>query len=630
MTISTDTRTALTRLARRDPDSLRGALTAVAKGEAGAAEALSKKSGVDVGQLRAAAALAFEHGLDALFEASGDKKTAATTGSDHAPAFHAADGGHDAAGLFGLRAGKNDDVESLGVKGNGQDFTAHARSTAQVFGASARGPLESVPSARDLLRVRSGDVPAEKVAAALVEALVSSSPAAVKKAARTLQVYESYRRKADQDAKNYAHTGFSAFKFPKLDLPLAAGDAKKLAAAAAGTHDPATADIVVMLLQRGILKASPADREALLADPALKKLTTGDSGQLKASDGVEHPRGGCTGFFDEWNHEVLPGLDNIQKAIIETAKKRGATCPFARGNHAKGVEFGDVTMKTADAAPDWVKDLFGKVVKGGMIRVSGSQTNPDEPDSKPHQPGVRIVLPLEGSLDKGTARQVLDITANAGQTTHANTARKHTLFTERLTTAPDGTLADSTPGRLVRFLGEGIANGELFERIGEIKSAQDACSEANKQAFHEHQLYGRHAYFIGGRYVQFRVKVVEPTDFPNPSHDKAKNAALDAVSGTVAREGMKVALYVTEIPEGKPWLAEEEGWQGLRDTEYLAGTFEVPPQQATKDSAAHEWMHENTFAQSKDLLAQPVGLGRHRIPAYHASWEQRLKHRPGT
>ena len=488
--------------------------------------------------------------------------------------------------------------------------------------------LDVVPSSRDLLSVRSGDVPTEKAAAALKEGLLSSSPAAVKKAARTLQVYESYQRKAGQDRENFKGTGFTAFMFPEMEMKLSAADAQRLVKAVAATRDPATVDIVLMLVRRRIAELPPEEAKAVLGDASLKDLATGGDGQLKGSDGKESPRGGAKSFQEEWTTEVEPGMKNIREAIIETAVKRGPTCPYARGNHAKGVEFGNVTMKTADDAPDWVKELFGSTVKGGMIRVSMSTTNPDEPDSKnQQQPDVRVVLPLVGGLADGTAKQILDITANTGATTHAVTARRHTEFTKRLTTSHDGSMLDSDPMRVARFLGSGLTSGELRERIWELRSALDVAKLSKKQALHEHQLFGRHAYFIGGRYVQIRMKVTEPMDFANPQHDPRPNARQDVVAENVAKKGMKLAMYMTEIPEGKPGMAEEEGWAGLRSTEHIAGTFEVPAQPATSDSAAAQWFQSNTFAQSSDLLAQPVGLGRHRIPAYRASMEQRLASR---
>ncbi len=631
MSITAQSRSILGRLQAQQPEELRGALGAVANGKPGAAEALSAKTGIPVAELRAAAELSLNTSLDKLFAQTTDAQTVATTGADKPKAFQATAGGVDPRGLMGLQYKSADvaDVSTLAVKGGAQDFSAQNAAPAYGVQGGPRGELGAVPSSRDLLSVRSGDAKPADVAKALKEALLSGNPAVVKKAARTMQVVESYQRKAEADAKNYAGTGFVPFRFPKLDLQFSKEETAKLINAVATTRDPATVDIVMMTVKRGVV--SLADSNAVLGDARLKALGTGASGELPRSDGKETPRGEAKSFHDEWVNEVEPGMRNIREVIIQTAAARGASCPFSRGNHAKGVEFENVAMKTSEQAPDWVKDLFGSVVKGGMIRVSGSQTNPDEPDSKPHQPGVRITLPLKGKLEDGSASQILDITANSGETTHANTARKHTNFTKSLSLPPEGGLLDSQPVRIAKFLAGGAAKGEFLEEIGQIRSALGATKKANQEPFNEHDLYARHAYFIDGRYVQIRLKVVEPNDFPNPVNDPNPNARLDAVANTVAARGMKVAMYLTEIPQGKAELAEVEGWKGLRATEFLAGTFEVPRQQVSDDSAAHKYMQEHSFIPAGEkMVATGVGLGRHRTAVYQASQDQRLEHRPGT
>lgn len=628
MSISTQSRLILNQLQTQDPVGVRKALDEVAQETPGALQAFSAKTGIPPAELRLAAGLALEENLGHQFVAAGDPAGKVTRGADKPSAFGPADGGANTGGLTRLRfdAGETSNVQSLAVAGAAPDLSAAFTTPSYGVVSGTSGALGAVPSSRDLLSVRSGDADPAKVAAALKEALLSPNPAVVKKAARTLQILESYQRKAAADAENYEGTGFVPFRFPKLEIRLSAQESDALARAVTTTRDPETADIVLMSAQRGVL--TPADPSAAVASPALIKLGTGGSGLLKGSEGKESPRGGAKSFHEEWIKEVEPGMRNIREVIIKTAEARGAACPYARGNHAKGVEFGDVSMKVSPQAPEWVKDLFGSVVKGGMVRVSGSQTNPDEPDSKPHQPGVRITLPLEGRLEDGTASQILDITANSGETTHANTGRKHTHFTKSLSLPSEGGLLDSNPARVAKFLAGGLVRGELFEEVGQIRSALGATKKANQEPFHEHELFARHAYFIDGRYVQIRLEIVGPKDFPNPVDDPDPNARLNAVSSTVADRGIKIAMYFTEIPEGRAELAEVEGWQGLRASEVLAGTFEVPPQQASSDSAAHAYMQEHSFIPAGEkMVATGVGLGRHRTAVYQASQDQRLLRR---
>lgn len=626
MQISQRSQRALDRLRRQDASGFESALKAVLEGSPGAVEALEAKTGVSAAELRTAAELA-ERGIDEVFKQGGDSKRSAAIGANQPKAFAATSGGSDAAGLARLRFDHRDDVAPLAVTNANATSMPTSSASAPVYGVRATGEsaaLRNVPSLADVESVRAGDLDPATMARALKDALLSPNPQVVKKAARTLQVVESYARKAAQDRSNYAGTGFVPFTFPKVDLRFSSSEAAALAGSVATTRDPATVDILFMATRRGVLTLDHP--VAILDDKRLAGLSTGDSGLLKASEGLESPRDAKT-FHDEWVNEVEPGMRNIREVIIATAAARGASCPYARGNHAKGVEFENVKMKTADDAPEWVKDLFGDVVEGGMIRVSGSQTDPDEPDSKPHQPGVRLTLPLQGRLEDGSATQIFDITANSGNTTHANTGRKHTHFTKSLTTTKNN-FFDVQPLRVARFVGGGLLNGEAGERIGQIRSAIGATKEANQQPFHEHDLFARHAYFVGGRYVQFRLKVIEPQDFPNPVDDKNPNARLDAVSDTVAARGMKVAMYITEIPQGRAELAEEEGWTGLESTEVLAGVFEVPPQVASSNSSAAKYMQEHAFIPGGEkMVATGVGLGRHRVAVYQASQDQRHERR---
>lgn len=608
------TQSILAELRTADPNYLEGALRAVAQGTPGAVDELSERTGVAAAELRAAARAFVERELDQRFQKTGESKLKSSVGRDQPEAFRPGEHGINPAGLIALQFGARDDVASLAVTGV---------SPAPTAGSS---PRLRVPSLSEVEAIRAGDLDAASTVQALKVALLSAHPQDVKQAARTLQVIESYARKAAQDHTNYAGTGFTPFTFPEVELSFAKDELDKLADAVARTRDPETADILLMAERRGLIGTEP--QGSLSRHGKLVSLATGASGELAASDGVERPRGGAKSFHDEWVNEVEPGMRNIREAIIQTAAARGAGCPYAHGNHAKGIEFENVSMKTAEAAPAWVKELFGASKSGGMIRLSGSQTNPDEPDSEPHQPGLRVVIPIAGRLEDGSATQILDLTANAGSTTHAKTAARHTQFTKTFSVPREGLLG-LRPLRAAGHVFGGVFKGRALERAGEMRSALGSSGKANEELFHEHDLYARHAYFIGGRYVQIRMKVIEPQDFPDPRGDPRPNARLDVVQQTVADRGMKIAMYVTELPQGRAEMAEQEGWKGLEGTEYLAATFTVPPQNAAENTSAATYMREHPFVPAgPKMVATGVGLGRHRAALYEFAGNFRQQPRP--
>jgi hypothetical protein len=152
-----------------------------------------------------------------------------------------------------------------------------------------------------------------------------------------------------------------------------------------------------------------------------------------------------------------------------------------------------------------------------------------------------------------------------------------------------------------------------------MSNALSVTGKVKEQRFHEHDFYGRHAFFVAGRYVQIRFKVIEPKAFPDPRESQAPNARLDAVADTVASRGLKFAMFVTELPHGAdPALAEQEGWEGFPEKQL--GVIEVPRQLASSTSAAHQWMLEHPHLQSLPVHTfHAVGLGRHRVPIYEAS-----------
>mgnify|MGYP000347603460 CR=1 FL=1 len=486
--------------------------------------------------------------------------------------------------------------------------------------ASSTSAKDKVPGLGALEALKAGDAHVDDVATALKAGLLAAHPAARKKAASTLQVAESYARKAQQDAVNYAGTGFRALPFPSLKIALSAAETTSLVRKLVQGKDGNVVDIVRMAQREGLLTPTPADA---FNDAKLDTVADGKSGRLAGSDGRESPRD-ADSFHDEWVNTVEPGLQNIRSAIISTARARGGSCPYAHGNHAKGVAFGGAEMKVNKNAPQWAQDLFGDQLSGGMIRVSGSQTNPDQPDTEAHMPGIRIAFPLTGQLD-GSATQLIDLTANTGDTTHAQTAAEHTRFTQNIS-VPKGRLSGSTPLRALRHALGGLLEGKSpLRRIRQMRNAVEVTGMANAQRFDEHVFHARHAFFVGGRYVQVTFKVVEPKPFVDGRQRDTPNGRLDAVSETVANKGMKLEMFITEMPDGNPDLVEQEGWKGLPS--FALGTIELPPQTTDPTSEASDWFAKvGHVPAGADKVFHAVGLGRHRVPIYEES--ARLRQQP--
>ncbi len=495
----------------------------------------------------------------------------------------------------------------------------HAGAIAQVQGNPA---LRAVPTVADLEGLRAGTVDVQDVESRLQAALLSSDPRVVKKAARTLQVAESYRRKARQDEKNYAGTGFKRFAFPKLRVKLDANQTQQAALKLAQTRDPTSVNVLLMASKRGLVRTEPKD--AFRNHPQLRALRTPEPAQLPGSEGKEAPRG-ADSFQEEWTHQVVPGLENIEQAIIQTAKANGASCPYAQGNHAKGIAFDNASFKLDDQAPDWARDLFGDSLTGGMVRISGSQTDRKQSDQASHMPGIRIAFPIGGKLD-GSAPQLIDLTANTGSTTHAQTAREHTQFTKDIS-VPKGPISGLKPVRAAKHaLGALFGPGKVSDRIDAMKNAVEVTDMAMEQRFHEHKFFGRHAFFVGGRYVQVRFEVVEPKNFKDPNQNPDDpNARLNATAEGIAKGGLKLAMFMTELPDGNPDMVEQEGWTGLPETRLA--TISLPPQTTDPHSAASKWFEDVPHVPGgDDKVFNAVGLGRHRIAVYEKSGK--VRHRP--
>lgn len=486
-----------------------------------------------------------------------------------------------------------------------------------LMALSTGAQLQDVPSVSDLEALKSGDADVKEVAKDLKKALLSSDPKVLKKAVQTLQIAESYSRKAQADEKNYAGTGFRAMHFPRLEMPFNKKELEQVSAQLAKSNDSKTVDIMLMAERTGLLQLP--EGKSLLQHPKLLELHTQNPARLPGSDGRESPRGGAANFKEEWEHEVKPGIKNIREAIVDTAKVKGPGCPYARGNHAKGVSFDDAKFKIDNQAPGWAKDLFGPSIEGGMIRISGSQTDPDQPDQEAHMPGIRIAFPVKGNLQDGSS-QMIDITANTGSTTHAQTAAEHTQFTKDISVPKRG-LANLRPSRAIRHALGGLklfGNGKVVDRVKAMKNAVDVTDMAMEERFHEHKFFARHAFFVGGRYVQVRFEVVEPKDFPDPNKSNHPDARLNAVESTVEKKGLKLAMYMTELPDGNPDMVEQEGWKGLPETRLA--TIEVPPQEHDKHSAASKWFDDVPHIPGgPDKMFHAVGLGRHRVPIYMES-----------
>jgi hypothetical protein len=223
---------------------------------------------------------------------------------------------------------------------------------------------------------------------------------------------------------------------------------------------------------------------------------------------------------------------------------------------------------------------------------------------------------------------LIDITANTGNRTHAQTAAEHTRFTQDLS-VPKNWLAGLTPIRALRHLGGAVFGpARILDRVDAMRNASEVTRTAMKQRFHEHQFFGRHAFFVGGRYVQVRFDIIEPRTFADPNdNSKDRNARINAASATISQQGLKLAMYYTVIPEWDPEMAEVEGWDGAM---LQLAVIDVPPQMPGPDSRAARWFDDFPHVPAgRDKVFHAVGLGRHRVPIYKESGRVRNGPRQG-
>lgn len=491
----------------------------------------------------------------------------------------------------------------VGEQADQPAITTKRASSVQVnSGFSYNKPLTLL----DIENVRNGLLSPEALQDRITQKLLS--PATFENGLLALRMAESYSRKATADARNYADTGFRRFEFPKLEWSLAPSDATKILEVLESRHDAEAESFFGYIHKTNLMSFGDSGKEFLASG------SSEPTGVLGGSHGEEAVRGGASSFKEEWDEFVEPALDEIQEAI-ETVQKRntkavGKVCPYAQGNHAKGVSFDNVTMKVADGAPDWAKEMF-QDAGAGLMRVSGSQTDPMQSDHEKHMIALRFSIPLGGKLDDMDAPR-LDLTVNTEEKTHAQTALDHTALTNALA---------NTGLKKVWGIGKYLLGGPLGERKDAIKAASAGADASMETNFADLVMRGRHAQFLGGRYVQFEMKLVRGTgSFEDPAKSpNDPNARINSVSSRVAEGGMQYELYMIEMPEGDPNLVEVESWKGKRTK---LGSVTVPAQGVSEKADEYFKDHPH-FMKGQNLVNHPVGLGRHRPPAYSASFSMR-------
>ncbi|MBL8953083.1 MAG: hypothetical protein JNK82_20065 [Myxococcaceae bacterium] len=490
---------------------------------------------------------------------------------------------------------------------------------------------DPVPTSWDIQQLAAGQGNPQIVAAALKQALLTTNPAAVKKAVETLQIAESFQNQHRVQSAAFEGTGYDVQRWPGLTVQLSAPEAYQVAQTLGG---PAH-EVLAMLHREGLLEVEVPGGHGPFGE-----FQARPEAYLSGSRGTPAPRGDAKTMKESWNNNLIAG-QTIRDAVKEVAefnatKAGGAgqvkmTCPFAHGNHAKGASFGNARFQADPAAPAWVKDLLSQPGPG-RVRISSSATDPNEPDQQPHQTGIRIAIPFGGSLDDPTTTR-MDLTLNTGPETHAESGRDHTEFTKRFTVPRDG-LVGSKPVRIAKHLldgqGDGLAGklSEVKERIDEVRVALGATRQAKKETFNEHVFWGRHAFFAGGRHVQVRIEVVEPTSFADIRRSKDPNADLNEIKRTIASGGLKLRMYVAEIPPGRPELVEQENWKDV--SWWPAGTIELPPQDSDPASPHSAWFHKTPHVPvGANKLFQAEGIGRDRVYVYAASGQMRTGWRDG-
>lgn len=475
--------------------------------------------------------------------------------------------------------------------------------------------VKAVPTAWDLHQLAGGRADAAAIAQGLKKGLLSPDKAAVAKAVESLRIAESFQNQHRIHAASFEGTGYDVQPWPGLHIELTVDEAKKvLKQAKESPYDggaPAR-DILAMLVKEGVIRAPAGEDRSLFG--AAGQL---DRAYLPNSRSELHPRGDVKTFKEAWANN-LEAVSNIQEAIHQTTNFNQAMgrilkgqCPFAHGNHAKGASFDQARLTVDPNAPDFVHDLLGKSGPG-RIRISNSATDPNEPDQADHQTGFRLVIPVGGTLDDpNTAR--IDITANTGAETHAESGKEHTRFS-KVFSAPVKGLLGSRPARILRH----FLAGEPLERAHEIKVALGATKQAAKETFNEHLFYGRHSFFFGGRHVQVYFKVEEPTNFEDIRKSKDPNADGNAIKKGIKEGGLKVSMYMAEMPEGRPELVNEENWKGAKW--FKAATVTLPAQEATTDSAAHQWFMKTPHVPvGSNKLFWGEGIAADRAEVYRAS-----------
>lgn len=478
--------------------------------------------------------------------------------------------------------------------------------------------LQAVPTAWELHQVAAGSLDPVVVAQGLRKGLLSADPVVVAKAIESLRIAESFQAQHRSHAEAFAGTGYDVQPWPGLVVELSPDEAKKVLKRAKESRYDGGApagDILGMLVKEGLLKASDGTHVSLFG--VVQDLYRA---YLPGSRAALLPRGDVADFQEAWRNN-LEAAATIRKAVHDVAAyntKAGKVkmgCPFSQGNHAKGSSFDGARLIADGNAPEWIQDLFAHAGPG-RVRISSSATDPNEPDQKPHQTGFRLVIPIGGPLeDPNTPR--IDLTANTGAKTHAESGLEHTRFTEQFSVPRKG-VAGLQPVRIAQHL----TSRKPLERISEIAVALGATKQAAKERFHEHDLYGRHSFFIGGRHVQVRFQIEGPTNFPDIRGHKDPNADLNAIKQGIAKGGLKVAMYLTEIPEGRPELVNDEDWKKAHW--YRVGTVQVPAQEANPNSEAAQWFERTPHVPvGPNKLFWGEGIAADRALVYRESGKMR-------
>ena len=147
--------------------------------------------------------------------------------------------------------------------------------------------------------------------------------------------------------------------------------------------------------------------------------------------------------------------------------------------------------------------------------------------------------------------------------------------------------------------------------------------------FHEQDLYARHTLFVGGRYVQVRFAIAHPQDFEAADPD-AKNGQLDSKEAGIQKSGLKLNVFVKELPDGNPELVEQEGWKG--GDEFLLGTATFKAQERNTHEGAQRFFANYAHVPGRqNMLFRGVGvIGRHRSPIYLKSESLRRMNQRGS